>query len=228
MFFSTYDGDPIWDVPEVITFKYNDVKQRWNEELPQNRLFGQALELLKATDPLGEQWIRRKSLAFKQQVRDLFMGISFLWTLTDFTIGQFQSSISDARSETIKRTRDNGPEIFEDIRSQINNTFTLRHQRGEKTLTYTKLTQDPVPLHGFCKDLFLPESAGARGEIPGLLNLLGISWDKREWQSDPVSCALMYKNYKVVAGEEFESELLFQVRLRAISLNEETSDMNDI
>jgi hypothetical protein len=128
-------------------------------------------------------------------------------------IGQFQSSITDAQSETMKRTHNNGPELFDSVKDVINMAFTQHRQRGEPTLTYTRQKQSPIQLHSFGKDLFLPESAGAHGQLPGLLDLLGISRNKAgEWESDPIRCALMYKNFKVVPGEEFESEVLFWVR----------------
>jgi hypothetical protein len=69
IFFSTYEGDELWElVPEVVTFKYNDAKHRWKEELPENRLIGRVMELLKAADPLAAEWIKRKSLPFRQEV----------------------------------------------------------------------------------------------------------------------------------------------------------------
>lgn len=125
---------------------------------------------------------------------------------------KFEDYLAFARSESIKRIRDNGADIFEDLKDKINAGFTQLRAQNAEPLTYRLPKQDPVTLDGFGNSLFLHESAGARRFLPGVDDMVGI-WedDSGNFDSSPLDAQLIYKDYEVVAGDEFQSELLFRV-----------------
>jgi hypothetical protein len=136
----------------------------------------------------------------------------------NFCAIQFDGSIADAHSEWVKRARDHGPEIFDPFQDEINSIFAALKKCGDPPLTYTKHWQVPLPLKSFSAALFLSESAGAHRLLPGLDSIIGV-WERSPgvFESNPINARLMYKNYKVKGGEEFENEVLFRVRVRGLN-----------
>lgn len=67
MFFFLYTPAHIWTFQEL-GWRWNDPKARFDPKFPDNRQLGHALELVQAVDQQGLEWVKRGTIAYREQV----------------------------------------------------------------------------------------------------------------------------------------------------------------
>lgn len=191
-FWSPYTPDHIFKLEGDVQWHWYDVSQRYNDHFPGNREKGDALDLRACAGPPNSE------------VRE--------WVETAYTpfVKEFFESASDERSQAIQRVRQNGTELFVDIKGVINLDCEALRAVGEVP-EIKRRGAPPQPVNEYDAALFSADGYECRRKFRKLMVLIGVvETSAGVFASDPW-CAIIYETYEKDGGQIFVNMTLFFV-----------------